>query len=211
MDYLCLFCVFETSSYICRSVIRFKVETKRHIDEKIIRDLERGEKQAFDYVFTTYYTDLCRFARAFIGSREAAEDVVSEVFVRIWERGVRLEKNRSLDSYLYVAVRNGCVSFTRKQKEFIGLEAVTQQQEDNPKPDEWGMVWKAVEGLPEQCRLILKLVVLEEMKYAEVAAYLEISVNTVKTQIKIAYRELRKEFSRQHLFLFFIFAGQAGY
>ena len=97
------------------------METKRHIDEKIIRDLERGEKQAFDYVFTTYYTDLCRFARAFIGSREAAEDVVSEVFVRIWERGVRLEKNRSLDSYLYVAVRNGCVSFTRKQKEFIEI------------------------------------------------------------------------------------------
>ncbi len=193
-------------------LIRFKVEAVARTEGKklqeIVENLEKGDEQAFDYVFTTHYKDLCRFAYAFTGSVQVAEDIVQEVFLRIWERGLRLDKGTSLHSYLYVAVRNGCVSFARQQKEMIGLEAVEQQAEEAPRTEDWEMVWKVVEKLPAQCRLILKLVVLEGMKYAEVAEYLGISVNTVKTQLKIAYRQLRKEFSYRHLLLFFAFAGR---
>ncbi len=204
--------LFIKNIYICANLIGPSVVKSTNSGEKyspeLLEALKKGDEQAFDYLFTTHYTDLCRFARAFTGSASSAEDVVQEVFIHIWEKGLKLDKNRSLDSYLYVAVRNGCVSFARKQKEITSLEAVKQRAEEETETDDWKAVWKAVERLPEQCRLILKLVVLEEMKYAEVAEYLELSVNTVKTQIKIAYRELRKEFSRHHLLLFFIFAGK---
>ena len=176
---------------------------------ELLEGLKKGDEKAIDYLFTTHNAALCRFARAFTGSGSSAEDIVQEVFVHIWEKGLRLDKGKSLESYLYVAVRNGCVSLARKQRENMGLEAVEQQAEEEPEAHDWKAVWNAVERLPGQCRLILKLVVLEEMKYAEVAEYLELSVNTVKTQIKIAYRELRKEFSHGDLLLFFIFAGKA--
>ena len=69
--------------------------------------------------------------------------------------------------------------------------------------EDWKFVWDAVEELPERCRLVLKLVVLEDMKYAEVAERLDISINTVKGQMKIAYRELRKKFSTGQLVLLY--------
>ena len=103
-----------------------------HDKQALLRDLENKKEGAVDYLFRTYYADLC-------------------------------------------------------QKE-EGRNAA---------------LWEAVNSLPEQCRVILKLVVLEEMKYAEVAEKLGISLNTVKTQMKIAYRELRGKLSGKQLFLLF--------
>lgn len=173
--------------------------------QEIVNALEKGNEQAFDYLFETYYTALCRFARAFVGSFEFAEDIVQEVFIHIWERGLKLDKNKSLDSYLYVAVRNGCVSFIRRHKDKVDLEDIVTLPQEELESIDFHDIRQAVENLPEQCRLILKLVVWEDMKYLDVADYLGISVNTVKTQIKIAYRELRKKFSRQRLVLYYIF------
>ncbi len=176
--------------------------------QEIVKALERRDEQAFDHLFVTRYTVLCRFAKAFVGSFEFAEDIVQEVFIHIWEKGLKLDKNKSLDSYLYVAVRNGCVSFIRRHQDKVGLEEIVSLQQEESEQNDFQKIWQAVESLPEQCRLILKLVVWEEMKYVEVAEYLGISVNTVKTQIKIAYRELRKKFSMQNLVLFYILAAK---
>lgn len=173
--------------------------------QEIVKALEKRDEQAFDYLFETRYTALCRFAKAFVGSFEFAEDIVQEVFIHIWEKGLKLDKNKSLDSYLYVAVRNGCVSFIRRHRDCVDLEEIIALPQEELESADFQDIKQAVENLPEQCQLILKLVVWEDMKYMDVAEYLGISVNTVKTQIKIAYRELRKKFSRQRLVLYYIF------
>ena len=90
---------------------------------QLVQDLKKGYEPAFDYLFTTRYEDLCRFARAFVGSYDVAEDIVQDVFVRIWENNLKISSDISLDSYLYVAVRNGCVSYVRRQRPHVGLEA----------------------------------------------------------------------------------------
>ena len=159
--------------------------------QALVNDLKKGHEPAFDYLFTTRYEDLCRFAHAFVGSFEAAEDVVQDVFIKIWEKNITISNSASLDSYLYVAVRNGCVSYARKTRSSVGLDCQ--------------FVWEAVESLPEQRRLVLKLVVLEDMKYADVAERLGISLNTVKTQMRMAYRELRQKFTIKELTLLFCY------
>ena len=106
----------------------------------------------------------------------------------------------SLDSYLYMAVCNSCVSFKRQRKEHLDLEKAEGVEEETGSIDKRS-VWAAVDSLPEQCRMILCLVAFEDMKYAEVAERLRVSVNTVKTQMKIAYRELRKRLNKSEVFL----------
>lgn len=168
----------------------------------LTNDLERGDESAFDYLFTTRYESLCRFAHAFVGSYDVAEDIVQDVFVKIWENNLKIN-GTSLDSYLYVAVRNGCVSYARRVKPNVGLKALEKYEVEEVSIEDRKFVWEAVEVLPERCRLILKLVVLEDMKYADVAERLNISINTVKGQMKIAYRELRKKFSKDQVALLF--------
>ena len=170
---------------------------------KLIQDLNKGLERAVDYLFAVYYVKLCRFARVIVGSPEVAEDVVQEVFIRIWERKMKISNQMSLDSYLYVAVRNSCISFNRKEIA-VGLERVMYQAEESHVYD-WKGIWEAVDSLPQQCREVLVLVVFEDMKYAEAAEKLGISVNTVKTQMKISYRELRAKLSKDELLLLYAF------
>ena len=155
-------------------------------------------------MFTTRYEELCRFARTWVETYEDAEEAVQEVFVKIWTHGLHLKDKISLDSYLYVVVRNACISLARRQIGREGIEAATclavEEAEDK---EGLAVVREAVEELPEQCRIILKLVIWEEMKYAEVAEKLGISLNTVKNQMKIAYRKLREKLSGKQLYLLF--------
>ncbi len=173
--------------------------------QSFFKDLKRGYEPAFDYLFSSRYEELCRFAAAYVGSFSIAEDIVQDFFMQIWESGLHVNRNLSLDSYLYVSVRNGCVSYLRRNKNHTNLNMAVDRMAENTKdPEEWKFVWGVVESLPLQCKTILKLVVLEEMKYAEVAEKMGISINTIKTQMKIAYRTLREKFSPEQLFLFYI-------
>lgn len=166
---------------------------------RLIQDLNKGLERAVNYLFIVYYVRLCRFARAIVESPEVAEDIVQEVFIRIWEKKLKISSQVSLDRYLFVAVRNSCISFNRKEKFTVGLEEVMYQEEETQVCD-WKNIWDAINSLPIQCREILVLVVFEEMKYSDAAEKLGISINTVKTQMRIAYRELRKKLSKDELF-----------
>ncbi len=97
------------------------------------------------------------------------------------------------------------MSYARKARSGVGLEKVEDHEAEEVVVEDWQFVWEAVESLPEQRRLVLKLVVLEDMKYADVAERLGISLNTVKTQMRMAYRELRHKFSMQELTLLFCY------
>ena len=168
--------------------------------QALVRDLNAGREEAMKYLYAAYYASLCRFARTFVRSSEDAEDIVQQLFIRIWEKKIDVEKMVSLDNYLYTAVSNGCVSFMRRHKESEDLERAAGEYEEEL-PIDKESIWAAVGSLPEQCRVILALAVFDDMKYEEVAERLRISVNTVKTQMKIAYRELRKKLDKRQVFL----------
>ena len=96
-------------------------------------------------------------------------------------------------------------AFLKNKKDHVKLDEVdsrkTYTEEISSDSDGLQIIRRMIEELPFQCRVIFKLVVLEEMKYQEVATYLDLSVNTVKTQMKIAYKILREKLRPYHALL----------
>ena len=166
----------------------------------LIRELKAGKESAFDSLFRLFYQDLCRFACSFLNDPMMAEDVVQGIFEKIWTRKKFIDESQQLDHYLYVSVRNACYTFLKNKKEHVKLDEVdsrkTYTEEISSDSDGLQIIRRMIEELPFQCRVIFKLVVLEEMKYQEVATYLDLSVNTVKTQMKIALRFLREHLTQ---------------
>lgn len=179
--------------------------------EQLIKELKVGKSSAFDFLFRTRYKDLCRFAWSFVGDYPTAEDIVQELFSTIWRKNGAIDEQRSIDSYLYVSVRNACYTYLRTKRQSVELdvlmnEVIPPEAEQAFESPVLRTLWNAVEALPLQCKVIFKLVVLEDMKYQDVADRMGISVNSVKTQMKIAYRELRAKLDhRQMLLLFFLY------
>lgn len=179
--------------------------------EQLIKELKAGQETAFDFLFRSRYKKLCRFGWAFVGDYSVAEDIVQELFSTIWRKKDAIDERQSIDNYLYVSVRNACYTHLRTRKQHVELSALLNEvilpdlNCDFESPV-LRVLWNAVESLPVQCKGIFKLVVLEDMKYREVADYMGISVNSVKTQMKIAYKELRTKLDRnQMLLLFFLY------
>ena len=188
-------------------------DCQRYSDIGVLtRELKEGKEVAFDYLFRTRYKNLCRFAATFVIHFDVAEDIVQEVFEKIWKKSTRIDEGESIDSYLFVAVRNACFTFLKNKRERVDLEAVKQNLEtpeeviefDTP---ELNRLWREIDNLPVQCKIVFKLVVLEDMKYKDVADSLDISVNTVKTQMKIAYKTLREKLRHDQFSLLLLLFG----
>lgn len=174
----------------------------------LVDELKAGKESAFDYLFRRYYKDLCRFAYSFLNDRMLAEDVVQGVFEKIWMGKKFIVPRMELDNYLYISVRNSCYTLLKERVERVDLEKAEQEEVVlSELPGEHAglsILKEKIEELPLQCRVVFKLVVWEEMKYRDVALRLGVSVNTVKTQMKIAYKILRFKLRPYHsLFLVF--------
>ena len=171
--------------------------------EILTRELKEGKEAAFDYLFRTRYKNLCRFAATFVVQFDVAEDIVQEVFEKIWKKSTQIDERESIDRYLFVAVRNACFTFLKNKRERVDLEDVKQNLKVSEEVVEFetpelNRLWGEIENLPLQCKVVFK--------YKDVADSLGISVNTVKTQMKIAYKTLREKLKQEQfsllLFLF---------
>ncbi|MCQ4872790.1 RNA polymerase sigma-70 factor [Butyricimonas paravirosa] len=188
-------------------------DCQRYSDiEVLTRELKEGKEVAFDYLFRTRYKNLCRFAATFVIYFDVAEDIVQEVFEKIWKKSTRIDEEESIDSYLFVAVRNACFTFLKNKRERVDLEAVKQNLETPEEviefdTSELNRLWREIDNLPVQCKIVFKLVVLEDMKYKDVAESLDISINTVKTQMKIAYKTLREKLRQDQFSLLLLLFG----
>ena len=101
--------------------------SQKYYDIEILtRELKEGKEVAFDYLFRTRYKKLCRFAATFVVQFDVAEDIVQEVFEKIWKKSTRIDERASIDSYLFVAVRNACFTFLKNKQERVDLEDVKQ-------------------------------------------------------------------------------------
>lgn len=169
-------------------------------DSEWIEDIRRGDEQAFERLFRTYYAPLCNYANTFLKDHDDAEEMVQNFFVTLWERRVFIEINSSLKSYLYRAVHNHClnrlkhlnIQETYRQHNAGVLEQTHESATNHLYASELQrQLDKAIERLPEQCRVAFKLSRFEELKYSEIAEQLGISVKTVENQIGKALKILR--------------------
>ena len=158
------------------------------------------DQQAYKELYTSFYSYLFHFAFSVVKSRESAEEVVSDTFIKIWEKRKTLEKIINLKVYLYVATRNIALNYADRQK-----RAATNSIDDfsvdfkslyfNPEQlmitaDMMAMIESAIGQLPPRCKIIFKLVKEDNLKYKEVAEILNISAKTVENQLAIALRKI---------------------
>jgi len=158
------------------------------------------DQKAYKELFTALYSPLLLFAKSMVKSRESAEEIVSDVFIRIWEKRRDLEKIDNLKVYLYVAIRNGALNYLSLQKrnstnqldefhaEFTSIYFDPEQLLITA--DMLALIKKAIDQLPPKCKIIFKLIKEDGLKYKEVAEILNLSVKTVENQVAIALQKI---------------------
>lgn len=173
-------------------------------DTLLFNEIKQGNEAAFRKVYDDFYTPLCFFADKFINDFDKSRSQVQDVFVELWIKREKLNINYSIKSYLYNSVRNSCIDHIRKKKSSeFALKRFTQSENEEfhdymEEAELNDRINKAIHSLPEKCREIFLLCRFEELKYAEIAEKLGISVKTVEMQMGIALKKLREKLSDYH-------------
>ena len=169
-----------------------------------IRGIE--EDEIFRNLFIDYYPSLISFALYYVGDKTIAEDLVQEVFVKLWETRERWSAVGDFSAYVYQMVRFKCFNYLRAEK--IRNEATRSFTEEvditeinNYIAEEtFRLVMNSMEDLPPACRTVFSLT-LEGYSAKEIAEKLDIAVETVKKQKQIARKILKEKFGKLFLFL----------
>lgn len=179
--------------------------------DKLILDLFASDpKAAFRLLFDTYHMPLCIYAVQLTDSFTLAEDIVQEFFIYFWEKKSYKNITTNLRNYLYLSIRNATLLHLKKNK-LISIEELSDNEfnvtDDFYEEDELHELEKQLmeelQKLPPQELAVVKAVVLENKKYKEAAEELNISVNTLKTHLSRAMKELRKRNMLLHLITLF--------
>jgi RNA polymerase sigma-70 factor (ECF subfamily) len=168
------------------------------VKEQLIRHIRQGNRKAFGEVFNQHFHALCAFGYRYIGDPPAVEDLVQEAFVAFWERRLDFDHPAAIKSYLYTSVRNKCLNHlkheaVKKKHESALLYELESEQHYSRhviEEESFGMLLEEIRKLPEASGEIM-ILALNGLKNPEIAEELGISVNTVKTQKKIAYAKLK--------------------
>jgi RNA polymerase sigma-70 factor (ECF subfamily) len=153
----------------------------------------------FEGDFRSDYNLLCNVANNLIKNNKAAEDIVQDVFLKLWQKKDLLIINTSYRSYLQKATINASLDYLAAAENTIRLEQVkTHFTEDSPEKKITAKELErsieiAIDRLPPKCRVIFILSRQQGMKYREIAEHLDISVKTVENQMGIALEKLRSE------------------
>jgi len=172
-------------------------------DHQLIFRIKNGDATAFKVLFFTYCKPLIHFAHRFTHDVHLAEDLVQEVFLKIWSNRKGLNPQLNIKSYLYTAVKNQALKQIRHQQLKHKVEEKLQHATlQTPTPEEIfnsneieSTVMEAIEELPERCRLIFSMNRFDRLTYSEIAEILELSIKTIETQMGRALRHLRKRLS----------------
>jgi RNA polymerase sigma-70 factor (ECF subfamily) len=168
-------------------------------DSIILDKLKSGDPSAYKELFDFYYMPLSIYALKYCDSFEQAEDVVQDLFIKIWDEKIYLKLEGVIGPYLFKAVKNNMLQIIKKQRKYKFEEIENQVNtilEDeildlSDIDDEKQKLFTELEALPEKMKEVFKAIVLDNLKYKEVAELLGISVNTVKTHYSRALKQLR--------------------
>jgi len=170
--------------------------------DQLITTLKTGDITAFEMLFRTYYQPLCNYAYTFVQDRDEAEEIVQSTFLNVWEKRDNLSIHTGVKPYLYAMVRNASLNVLKHEKikqQHVTMEmAVAERSVESVTRTVMASeletkIYKAMDKLPEQCRLVFKLSRFEELKYSEIAEQLNISIKTVENQMGKALKIMRDQ------------------
>jgi len=161
-------------------------------------------KQEFVYRVMPLKDKMFRLARRILNEIEA-EDIVQDVFIKLWAKRAEIEQYRSIDAFAMVVTKNLCLD-KLKSKAYQN-DKMTDWNEpiDNKSPyriaelkDDVKMVHRLISTLPEQQKMIVQMRDVEEMEYEEIAEVLKMNVNAIRVNLSRARKAIRDEMTKTH-------------
>jgi RNA polymerase sigma-70 factor (ECF subfamily) len=157
--------------------------------------------QSFESLFRQYYQMLCSYAYRFVNDSDTAEEIVQDLFYKLWEKREELQINSSVKSYLFSAVHNRCLKYIEhrnvenKYRDYYLLresEIDSEPQHGSEVHEMQEIIDSTLDSLPDRCSRIFRLNRFDGLKYQEIAQKLSISVKTVEANMGKALKMLRK-------------------
>jgi RNA polymerase sigma-70 factor, ECF subfamily len=168
-------------------------------DIQIFKQIKEGNEAAFNKLFESYYTLLCYFCSRYLVDMDLSRSLVQQVFVDLWLKSDRLSVEHSIKSYLFQSVKNRAIDQLRKNKNITQIDYATAEMAKTPfhnlieEAELCDRIYKSINLLPEKCREIFIMSRFDNLKYAEIAKQLKISVKTVEMHVGIALKKLRDD------------------
>lgn len=171
-------------------------------EDLLLLKIAAGDQQAFRVIYERYYHPLYAFCIKLLKDEWMAEEVIQEVFLKIWKQGSRLTDVAQLEAYLVTMARNRCYDHLRRRKlrQYSPLEELDWKSEQHNETEESiatndtrRLIESAVLKLPPQQRRVYQLCHLGGYKYEEAGKELGLSIATVRFYMKLALRNLRKQ------------------
>ena len=179
------------------------------VPKELIISLKKGDKKAFTTIYKLYWPKIYNFARLYLSSVSEAEEVVQEIFVKLWEARLFLNENEYFDGFLFIITRNAI--FNQKRRSFNenhykatilgGCEMEYTIEDELDSADLQTYIKKLIDELPPRQKEVFKLSRENYLSYKEIAVQLSISEKTVERHINEALKFLRKNIHMLILFL----------
>ncbi len=169
------------------------------MNKNIVRHINKGDRKAFRSVFDEYFNALAAFGYKYVTDQFEVEDLVQEAFISFWEKREDFNHINAVKSFLYTSVRNKCLNHLKHQTVVQKHEKalVYELESDHAfsshviEEETFNQLFVEIRNLPPSAQEIM-LLALNGLKNQEIADELKVSVNTVKTQKKIAYSKLKE-------------------
>lgn len=192
------------------------MESLDNIDKKLFEGMMRGDIDAFEQLFQKYYVVLCNYCETLLEDSMEAEDVVQDLFVYLWT-GRHIEICGAVRPYLFSSVKHRALNILKHQAvkrnynalflDFLKDISICDYSEEELILLE--KIKNIIDHLPPQCQTVFMMSCMEGKKYKMIAEELGISVNTVKSHIAKAYREIRTTIGTEGLTLLYIFCNSS--
>jgi RNA polymerase sigma-70 factor (ECF subfamily) len=176
--------------------------------DKTIIEFQFGDGESYRVIFEMLYAVMCSFAKKFVNNYDDAEDITQEIFIELWNQRKKFESIDQIKAFLYVSIKNKCLNFNKHLniREKYAKTVLT----DNEQLFEEYVIEKevalklnnAINDFPEQRKQVI-ILSMQGLKNNEIAEDMQISINTVKLQKKIAYKQLREKL-KSSLYIFFL-------
>ena len=177
---------------------------KHYVYKLLVRIARHSDEEAAREFFEIFHPKLVRFAVIYTSSINDANDLVADVFVKLFRNKRKLEDIRDIQYYLYKSVKNQCITYFKKRKNEISVNDIEWEETGytyeirNPESELLtkelaAEIEEIINGFPPKRKIIYKMVVIDGLKYKEAAEILDLSIKTIENHLSLAVKELRQK------------------
>ena len=166
------------------------------MNTKLIRNLKKGKLSAYKELFDEWYPKMVHYAYSLIRDPQSAEDIVQQVFIKVWEKRKSLVEDGEIGSFLYVLTKRSCLNWIRDHKQSEDLDESTRSAETDPldiliEKERESIINRTIDSLPKQRRKAFIFNAVEQLSDNDIADLMHLSVRTVQKHLELARKDMR--------------------